>query len=424
MANRKNFYFKQFVTEAELDDGLKDFEDADWNQMKDLGQYGIASGFGVVPDPGGPSFNVNVISGAAVDKLGRRLASAVDILQTISTDTSGAPTIPPAGNRRWISIYARYGRVLSDTRIDGLGNTVHFLHNEVLNALGTAGINGMDVDDPGPPPNTAAGVGKFYVVAGTPDLTTNPLPSRPALHADAILLADILYTDGDANITIGKISTARAERFAVRFDAALPPTTEFGELADTQIKYALILEASGQVVGPSAGSRNRIYMSTDGFVITHNASWDPEGRVWVWDSAGDMSKIHFYAGGIKIFSAAAAIFDDQLWTTRVNLNADPLGGPFLELGTDGVFSQQKVSHCVWGHSFVCDGSASPMGSAFTYNIPFSSAPSSVTAAVVGVDVSVSSAFVFALNKYGGKGVVQPNVPSAFTSAMRLITATF
>lgn len=407
MANRKNFYLHQFVSEVELDDSLKDMEDADWNQMKDLGQYGITTGFTAGVDPGGASFNVNVLAGAAVDKLGRRLASAIDILQDVSMDTAGNPTIPSAGNRRWISVYARYGRDLSDSRTDGLGNTVHFEHDEVLNSLGNGDLDNGD-------PDTAAGVGKLLVVAGTEDLTSSPLPARPALHADAILLADVLYTDGDANINIGQISTARAERFSLHFDAALPQSTESGEL--TGVKYALILEATG---------KNRIYMSTDGLVFTHNAKWLPDTREWNRDVVGDMSKIHLYAGGIKMYGSASALIDDVSWATSFNLGINPsTGGPFMQLATDGTFLQEGTSHAMTGVYFQANAAADPHGTFFAYNIPFGVAPSSVTMAPVGVDANVVSEGFTGLNEYGGEFHVTPNAANTLTTAMRLVTATF
>lgn len=421
MANRKNFYFKQFVTEAELDDALKDFEDADWNQMKDLGQFGITSGFATEPDPGGPSFNVNVSSGTAVDKLGRRLASTSNILQDISADTAGNPTIPSAGNRRWISVYARYGRDLSDARIDGLSATVHFEHDEVVNSLGTNGAFDLDDGDP----DTAAGVGKLLVVAGTEELITDPIPTRPALHTDAILVADLLYTDGDANIDIGQISTARAERFALRFLSALPLSTEFDGLTDSGIKYALMLEATGPVDGTPAGSKTRIYMSTDGLVFTHNAKWLSDSRVWVSDSGGDMSKIQMHSGGIKMFGAVSGVYDDFSWTTQFNLDANPsTGGPFMGLGTDGTFVQQGTSHAMTGVYFQANAAADPHGTFFAYNIPFSAAPSSVTMAPVGTDANIVAEGFTGLNEYGGEFHVTPNLVSTLTTAMRLVTATF
>lgn len=406
----RDWFFHQAVTEAELDGAFADVEAADLNAQKDKGQYGILSGFVPGPDGGGPSMSVQFTAGKGIDKDGHRLFASGTTLQDITNDTAGAPTIPSAGNRRWVSIYARFGRDLSDPRTDGLGATVYFRHAEALN-----------------PDDTQPNVGKLLVVAGAEALTTDPLPARPALDASAILLVDVLYTDGDATFDTGQMSTARAERWALHFDANLPDQNELNEFTDTLEKYSLIMESSGASSGTYAGRKNRLYTSTNGFVFTQNAHWDPVFRTWTNDigAAGGMCKIHLDASGIRIFrSVLSNNFADDAWEIEFDIQAD---GAFARLNSDGTFEHKSTSHALWGQRFPSDVAASPIGSAFQYVIPFVSTPSSVTVALAAgsTDINVASVIAVGLNAYGGHASVFPTASGGInTRCDRLITATF
>lgn len=185
MADRKNFFYKQRVTEAELDAAFDQPEKGIWDLAKDMGVIGVLSGLTPSLSGGAGNSNVDITSGIAISKSGKRLRAYTDGAGTkqfsYATDTAGAPTSVAGGQERWISIMARHGRKKSDPRTDGLGNPVHFQREEALNSTG---------DD------TDANVDKFYIVAGASAPTGTA--TRPALDAEHILVADIKRTPSDA----------------------------------------------------------------------------------------------------------------------------------------------------------------------------------------------------------------------------------
>src|SRR6185503_14265448 len=131
--NRKDFYFRQPLKENELDDAFTAVENSEWNIVKDLGLTGIASGGGVVPDGSTPT--CSVADFRAYDKLGRRLAWTVASVD-FTNDTAGTPTIPAAGQFRYITLVARFGRSLSDGRTDGNSDPIDYQQDETISATG------------------------------------------------------------------------------------------------------------------------------------------------------------------------------------------------------------------------------------------------------------------------------------------------
>lgn len=410
----RDFYFHQPVLEGEMDSVFADVESADLNNQVDKGEFGILHGFTAGPDGGGPSMHIQFSAGAAVDKKGHRLFSSGTLLQDITNDTAGVSTAPAVGNRRWVSIFARFGRDLSDPRTDGLGNPLFFKHAEALNSgdgTGTASPTG----------DVQANVGKLYVLSGGQDLITNPLPARPAVSTNAILLCDVLFTDGDTSFDIGKISTARAERYSLHFLAKLADPAEYDGSDGDGLNLALIFEATG-----NAGAFNRVYMSNNGLVFTQNAKWDPYVREWLPDTSDAMSKIHLNGNGIKMFRIAigSGTPDTVPWDAEFDLSIFGTGGQAMILSSNGDFEQNGTSHAFWGTDFHTNDGGLGRGGAFTYNIPFTAPPSSVTMATVGSDLNIFSSAVTGVNEYGGKMNITLNADNTLTHAYRLITATF
>lgn len=416
--NTRDWYFHQPVTEGEMDSAFDDVEKADLHSETDKGQYGILYGFTAGADGGGPSMNIQIEPGAAIDKDGHRIFSAGTILQDITNDTAGVPTAPAAGNRRWVSIFARFGRDLSDPRTDGLANPLFFKHDEALNSgdgTGTASPTG----------DVQLNVGKFLVVAGAEDSIGNPVPARPSLFSfTSILICDVLYTDGDTSFSLGQITTGRAEKYAFHFLGTLQDSTEYDGNLGTGENYALIMEAKGKYL--TTDNFNRIYISNAGLVFTHNMRWVPELRKWFADNIGPMTKINLDGEGIKIYRmAAGAPFDDStdLWDSVVYISANGTLGERLVLSADGNTYQDGPQTLVWGAHFTSDAISGLFGSGFTYQIPFSSAPSSVTiGTTLGSDLNVTGVSCSGLNRFGGAALVSPNAANTQTRAHRNIVA--
>ncbi len=132
MADRLNFYFRQRVSEAELDLGFEQLETADRNLAADIGLYGVVSG--AVPSQHAPVADLTIdlsAPGRAYDRLGQRVffgtAQGVDL----SVDQNGLPTeVATAGQERWVAVFLRFKRLLSDPRTDGNSQLVYFRRDE------------------------------------------------------------------------------------------------------------------------------------------------------------------------------------------------------------------------------------------------------------------------------------------------------
>lgn len=172
MANKNDYYFKQTVSEAELDSGFDKLEDADHNVMTDQLLQGIFQG-AAVTEQLTPALTVDVDGPSLVyDQVGRRIfwspVQAVDC----STDESGNPTtVVGGGNAKILSIFAEFDRLLSDPRIDGNGATVFFNRDESF---------------------------KLNVVQGAE--ATSGAEVAPPLRASQILLCDITILNGTTQI--------------------------------------------------------------------------------------------------------------------------------------------------------------------------------------------------------------------------------
>jgi hypothetical protein len=181
MANRRDFYFRQKVTEAELDAAFNEMEVADRALASDLGLVGVAYGL-TVSELGVPNLTVTVSGpGAAYDQTGQRIAIPSTQTVNCAVDEGGLNTAVVApGNSRILSIFAEFDRTLTDPRVDGNSATVYFNRAESF---------------------------QLNVVAGA----EAAVPTAPALRADQILLADITLAFGAASITNANISTTRRQ---------------------------------------------------------------------------------------------------------------------------------------------------------------------------------------------------------------------
>ncbi|HET9621792.1 MAG TPA: hypothetical protein VFP84_10515 [Kofleriaceae bacterium] len=184
MANKKSFYFRQRVSDAELNAAFDDFESADHALVADLGFIGVLANAVVSPHAPVPNLTVDVSGpGIALDQLGRRLFfSGLQTVNVAQDDNGVATNVSVAGKDKVVSIFLRFDRVPSDPRIDGHSSTVFFRQDEGF---------------------------KFVVMQGAEAEVGNAVP--PALRADAILLADVVRRFGQAQINADAISTARRQ---------------------------------------------------------------------------------------------------------------------------------------------------------------------------------------------------------------------
>lgn len=183
MSDRKDFFFRQKVTEAELDGALDDLESADLAQVTDANAEGVWFGLAVTENGLGQDESVDVLAGAAYDQLGQRMFLASFQNVDISVDNVSASTqVGGGGNEKLIGVYLKFDRVLSDPRVDGNAVTVFFERDESFE----------------------------FVVRQGPEEGA-PATTFPALQADEILLGDVRRVFGDNTIADSDIETTRRE---------------------------------------------------------------------------------------------------------------------------------------------------------------------------------------------------------------------
>lgn len=374
--NRFDVYFKQPVSQTEFNGVFDAAEAAIWNQVKDLGGYGIITGF-TPSAPGG--WNLEFGAGLGLDKNGARLRSAGSIRASVLTDTAGVSTAPTTGSRRWVSIFARFGRSLSDPRTDGNGTPIKFSHAEALN-----------------PDDARANVGKLLIVQGAESLVSGPLPPKPTLHASAILLADVLLTDGDAALVMGAVSTARAERFARPSGWSLPSSAERETTLDANaFQYALILDSPAAKV-PGQDIRSRVYGSTNGLCITTNAKWDPVVQTWSADYTAYPAtcfRLRFDRMSlVKRTNTAVTWLDTDAaaggWDGQVEFSM-PNANSLLSMDADSDIVSKGTQTVYW--SVLAHGApaAHVVGRQVQFPKKFAATPSSVTFSTVGMAADVA-----------------------------------
>lgn len=189
MSDRVDFYFRQRVSEAELDQPFAYLENADRNWCLDGGNLGVLYGLGVA-QAGVPGLSVAVAGpGAAYDQQGQRVFVAANQSVDVSKDSSNVSTAVSApGKEKKVSVYIKFARSLSDPRVDGNSITVYFQRLETF---------------------------QFVVLQGAEANVGTATP--PALLADGILLADITLIFGQTTVLNASIATTsrRQDNYAI-----------------------------------------------------------------------------------------------------------------------------------------------------------------------------------------------------------------
>lgn len=172
MAVRRDYYFRQKVTEAELDAGFEGLEQADFNIAIDHDFTGINTGL-TVAEAAVPDLTVDVALGTAYSKQGERIRVSGTQNVDCSQDDGGTPTaVAVPGNTKVVSVFIEFDRALSDPRIDGNSLTVYFVRAESF---------------------------AFSVVQGAEAAIGAEVP--PPLDSAKLLLADIRLVNGGTTIT-------------------------------------------------------------------------------------------------------------------------------------------------------------------------------------------------------------------------------
>jgi len=187
--DRKDYYFRQLLTEAELDEGFDHSEVAQRALIADQNLIGVFQG-GEVSERLTTSLSVDVAGpGLCYDQQGRRVSWASEQAVDCSADEfTNATSVTTPGNAKIVSIFVEFDRLLSDPRTDGNTAQVFFERSESY---------------------------KFNVVQGAE--AVSGLEVATALRPDQLLLADITFVFGQSVIVNADIDslTRRQDVFVI-----------------------------------------------------------------------------------------------------------------------------------------------------------------------------------------------------------------
>jgi hypothetical protein len=193
--DRHNFYYRELVTEATLDQVFDWAEDADGKIKQDAilptrsgAKRGAVHVGGVVSQNASPDLNVLVSGpGLCSDPDGKRVYWPTTQTINCSVDYLGSPTDPGVGNRRYLSIFAEFDRMLADQITDGTGNPVWTSQYESF---------------------------KINVIMGTAADVGLSMPPAPATPTGSVRLANIVFVGGGTQILNAdiEVDTASFER--------------------------------------------------------------------------------------------------------------------------------------------------------------------------------------------------------------------
>ena len=132
MADRVEYSFRPRVNEAALDLGFELLERADRTLAADIGVYGVIGG--AMPTQHVPIANLTIdltAPGRAYDRLGQRIFFGSAQTVNLAVDATGIPTdVSTVGQERWVGVFLRFHRLLSDPRTDGNSQQVFFRRDE------------------------------------------------------------------------------------------------------------------------------------------------------------------------------------------------------------------------------------------------------------------------------------------------------
>lgn len=178
--HRKNTFYRMLVSEGDVDEWLDLAENADHAIMTDLGHVGILDGLDI-SEAGVPNLTVECSEGVAYDQTGQRMYVPSTQIVNVAVDSDGVSTdVGTPGNIRWVSIFLRFKRSLSNPKTDGNNVTVMYNRDESFEFVVEQSAEGAN-------------------------------PARPGLKSDAILLADIQRHNADTTIVTADIDVTRRQ---------------------------------------------------------------------------------------------------------------------------------------------------------------------------------------------------------------------
>lgn len=174
-----DWWFRQSVTEENMNDAFGAVQTADHNLMTDQQLVGVAFGGTVAQTAPTANLSVAVAETYAYDQLGQRIFTAGDSVDCSQDYNHVSTAVVGAGNEKWLSLFILFERNLSDPVIDGNGFTVYYVQAESY---------------------------EYQVVQGAE--APAGTATRPALINPGLLLADVLLVYGQTQILTADILQA------------------------------------------------------------------------------------------------------------------------------------------------------------------------------------------------------------------------
>ncbi len=280
MAARCDFFFLQNVQESELDLAFDQLEQADRDLASDIGIYGIVGG--AVPVQHTPVADLTIDltpPGRAYDHVGRRIFFGSEQRVDCVIDHTGIPTdVSTAGNERWLGVFLKFDRLLSDPRTDGNSQEVFFRRDE-----------------------------SFQIIVRQGAEEVEGFAQKVPLVEDEVLVCDIRRTAGQTQIFDPDIDTSRRQAFIFATGDAIE-----------------ILSAGWSTIQPTANTVQAALDSADNLLTGHfNGSGNRH-------PAGDIEHTpHGFIEATDVQGAIDEVVDDLSAT-------DPSGPGASLIGADAV----------------------------------------------------------------------------------------
>ncbi|KKN30618.1 hypothetical protein LCGC14_0832320 [marine sediment metagenome] len=182
MSDRLDYFFRQLLTEQELDSGFDKTEAAEQKLMTDQLLTGIFIGGEVAEHFPTPDLTVDIAGPLnAYDQLGRRIFfSPLQVLDMSVDELAVSTAVDTPGNEKILTIFVEFDRLLSDPRLDGNNLTVFFQRVESF---------------------------KLNVVQSAEAAIGLAVP--PAPRADQLILADVTIVNAQVAILDADIDASR-----------------------------------------------------------------------------------------------------------------------------------------------------------------------------------------------------------------------
>jgi hypothetical protein len=292
--DRFDFYFRQPVSESEMDAAFDGVEQALWDLVVDTDLIGVLAN-AVVTEHTPNNLTVDVSGSAAIhDKAGQRIAFGPVQVVDLSVDNLSVTTaVGTPGNEKIVSLFAKFDRTLSDPRIDGNSLTVYWNRAETFD---------------------------FFVTQGA---ESAPPATPPALHAEYILLADVRRSFGVSIIVNADITG---------------PTGTYTGHSDRR-EDAFVITAGASVLRSGTPEESDQALATalssgGGIAFTGTANWfDASGLAATDVSAAINEVVSDLAsatdGGKRVGSPALAT-----WHDGVAVGASSVWGQLNQIPTD------------------------------------------------------------------------------------------